>query len=362
MLQTSLHAWHAAHGAKLVDFAGWHMPVLYTSLVEEHTAVRQRVGLFDVAHMGRLRFNGPDALPFLEQVLTTDCGKLADGDVKYSLVCQEDGGILDDVLLYRREKTWQLVVNASNREKLLAWFGQQLAGRDIGLVDETVSTCMIAVQGPRSCELLESLTSAAVLALKYYKFTDASVAGIPCVVSRTGYTGEDGFELVCPTDQGTALWEKLMEQGASLGIMACGLGARDTLRLEAAMPLYGHEMDDTIDPLTAGLSFGVRLAKSANFIGRTALEHIKTTPLGQKRVGLQLSGKRIPREKMPITHNGQPVGHVTSGTQSPTLGHPIAMGYVPIELSALGTELHVEIRGSQEPATVCALPFYSSRK
>ncbi len=358
MLNTSLHAWHAAHGAKLVDFAGWHMPVLYTSLVEEHTAVRQQVGLFDVAHMGRLRFNGPEALPFLEQVLTTDCGKLAVGDVKYSLVCQEDGGILDDVLLYRREKTWQLVVNASNREKLLTWFGQQQAGRDIGLVDETLSTCMIAVQGPRSCELLGPLSPIGVQLLKYYTFTDAIVAGIPCVVSRTGYTGEDGFELVCPAGQGAALWEVLLQHGAPLGIMACGLGARDTLRLEAAMPLYGHEMDDTIDPLTAGLSFGVRLAKTADFIGRAVLERIKATPLGKKRVGLKLSGKRIPREKMPITHKGQPVGYVTSGTQSPTLGYPIAMGYVPTELSAPGTELHVEIRGSQEAAIVCALPFY----
>lgn len=338
------------------------MPVLYTSLVEEHTAVRQRVGLFDVAHMGRLSFNGPEALPFLEQVLTTECGKLAVGDVKYSLVCQEDGGILDDVLLYRREQSWQLVVNASNREKLLAWFEKQQAGREIGLVDETVSTCMIAVQGPRSCELLESLTSAAVLALKYYTCTDASVSGIPCVVSRTGYTGEDGFELVCPAGQGAVLWDQLMQCGASLGIAACGLGARDTLRLEAAMPLYGHEMDDTIDPLTAGLSFGVRLAKTADFIGRAALERIKANPLGQKRVGLLLSGKRIPREKMPITRNGQIIGAVTSGTQSPTLGHPIAMGYVPKEFASPGTELHVEIRGSQEPAIVCALPFYSSRK
>jgi len=358
MLHTSLHDWHASHGAKLVDFAGWHMPVLYTSLVEEHNAVRQRVGLFDVAHMGRLRFDGPEALPFLEQMLTTDCGKLTVGDVKYSLVCQPDGGILDDVLLYRRENFWQLVVNASNREKLLAWFGQHVAGRDIGLIDETPGTCMIAVQGPRSVELMGALTAAAVLQLKYYTVIDATVAGIPCVVSRTGYTGEDGFELVCPEEDGAALWEALMRQGASLGIAACGLGARDTLRLEAAMPLYGHEMDDTIDPLTAGLSFGVRLAKSADFLGRGALDRIKSAPLGKKRVGLKLVGKRIPREKMTILHNSQPVGHVTSGTQSPTLGHPIAMGYVPVELAAPGTELHIEIRGRQEAAVVCALPFY----
>ena len=358
MLHTSLHAWHAAHGAKLVDFAGWHMPVLYTSLVEEHTAVRQRVGLFDVAHMGRLRFTGPEALPFLDQMLTTDCGKLVVGDVKYSLVCREDGGILDDVLLYRRAHEWQLVVNASNREKLLAWFGKHQRGRDIGLIDQTLSTCMIAVQGPRSCDLLGPLTSSSVLQLKYYKVTDAEVAGIASTVSRTGYTGEDGFELVCAAEQGTALWEKLMQQGAALGITACGLGARDTLRLEAAMPLYGHEMDETVDPLTAGLAFGVRLAKTADFNGRSALEKIKATPPGKMRVGLKLSGKRIPREKMPILHNGQMIGGVTSGTQSPTLGHPIAMGYVPLALAETGTALHIEIRGSLEPATVCPLPFY----
>ncbi len=358
MLHTSLHAWHAAHGAKLVDFAGWHMPVLYTSLVDEHTAVRQRVGLFDVAHMGRLRFTGPEALPFLDQLLTTDCGKLAVGDVKYSLVCREDGGILDDVLLYRRADEWQLVVNASNREKLLAWFAKHQRGRDIGLIDQTISTCMIAVQGPRSCDLLGPLTSASVLSLKYYKVTDAAVAGIACTVSRTGYTGEDGFELVCAAEQGAALWEALMQHGTSLGIAACGLGARDTLRLEAGMPLYGHEMTEFDDPFTAGLAFGVRLAKAAHFIGRTALEEIKADPNDGQRVGLKLSGKRIPREHMSILRNGQMVGGVTSGTQSPTLGCPIAMGYVPIALAAPGTELHVEIRGSLEPAVVCPLPFY----
>lgn len=334
------------------------MPVLYSSLVEEHHAVRQRVGLFDVAHMGRLRFNGPDALPFLDQILTTDCGKLAVGDVKYSLVCQSDGGILDDVLLYRRESSWQLVVNASNREKLLAWFSQHSFGRDIGLLDETVETCMIAVQGPRSCDLLASITTRNVLDLKYYTFVDASVAGIPCSAGRTGYTGEDGFELICHAHHGVQLWEALMQQGASLGITACGLGARDTLRLEAAMPLYGHEMDETVDPLTAGLSFGVRLSKSADFIGRAALERVKATPLGKKRVGLTLSGKRIPREKMPIMHAGHSVGVVTSGTQSPTLGHPIAMGFVPLGLATPGTELQIEVRGNLEPATVSPLPFY----
>jgi len=358
MLQTVLHDWHAAHGAKLVDFAGWHMPVLYTSLVDEHQAVRQRVGLFDVAHMGRLRFEGPAALEFLERVLTTDCAKLAVGNVKYSLVCREDGGILDDVLLYRRDHGWQLVVNASNRVKLLEWFAAVPGVQQAGLKDETEATCMIAVQGPRSCDLLRSLTSAPVLGLRYYTFTDATVAGIPCVVSRTGYTGEDGFELICPNSQGVELWETLMRAGADMGIAACGLGARDTLRLEAAMPLYGHEMDESIDPLTAGLAFGVRLSKTGDFIGRSAIERVKATPTGKKRVGLKLSGKRIPREKMTIHSGGQPVGIVTSGTQSPTLGGPIAMGYVPAELSMPGTQLQVEIRGSLEPATICALPFY----
>lgn len=358
MLQTVLHDWHAAHGAKLVDFAGWHMPVLYTSLVEEHQAIRQRVGLFDVAHMGRLRFEGTGALEFLDHVLTTECAKLAVGDVKYSLVCRPDGGILDDVLLYRREAGWQLVVNASNRTKLLEWFASTPGVKESGLVDDTEATCMIAVQGPRSCDLLQPLTSSQVLSLRYYTFTDADVAGIPCVVSRTGYTGEDGFELICDSARGVELWELLMRAGADLGIAACGLGARDTLRLEAAMPLYGHEMDESVDPLTAGLTFGVRLSKPGEFVGRSAIERIKSTPTGKKRVGLKLSGKRIPREKMTIASQGQPVGIVTSGTQSPTLGCPIAMGYVPNELSAPGTELQVEIRGTFETATVCALPFY----
>ena len=358
MLQTALHDWHAAQGAKLVDFAGWHMPVLYSSLVEEHLTIRQRVGLFDVAHMGRLRFDGPEALNFLDRVLTTDCARLAVGDVKYSLVCREDGGILDDVLLYRREAGWQLVVNASNRIKLLNWFARNQHQQAIGLTEETEATCMIAVQGPRSSDLLARLTVSPVLSLKYYTFTDAAVAGIPCVVSRTGYTGEDGFELICRSDRGVELWNSLMTTGADLGIGACGLGARDTLRLEAAMPLYGHEMDESVDPLTAGLAFGVRLNKSSSFLGREAIEQVKATPTGRKRVGLKLAGKRIPREKMPIACQGQTIGIVTSGTQSPTLGCPIAMGYVPTEFSAPGTELSIEIRGSLEPATVCNLPFY----
>ncbi len=361
MQQTALHSWHAARGAKLVDFAGWQMPVLYTSLVEEHLAVRQRVGLFDVSHMGRLQFRGPDAHSFLEEVLTTYCANLKDGDVKYSLVCQESGGILDDVLLYRRGAEWQLVVNASNREKLLGWFETHRRGRSIGLVDETTTTAMIAVQGPKSVELLTLLGAGAATSLKYYTCTEARVGEIACVVSRTGYTGEDGFELTCASERVVTLWELLMSEGASLGIAPCGLGARDTLRLEAGMPLYGHEMDETIDPFTAGLAFGVRMGatgKREDFIGRSALEAIKATPTTRKRVGLKLAGKRIPREKMPILHDGQPVGIVTSGTQSPTLGCPIAMGYVPVELATPGTTVQVEIRGTGEAATVCALPFY----
>ncbi|RLS58268.1 MAG: glycine cleavage system aminomethyltransferase GcvT [Planctomycetota bacterium] len=358
MLQTALHSWHAARGAKLVDFAGWHMPVLYTSLVEEHQAVRQRVGLFDVSHMGRLRFTGSDAENFLQELLTTDCAQLAVGDVKYSLVCQESGGILDDVLLYRREQEWALVVNASNREKLLEWFETHRRGRDIGLIDETTTTGMIAVQGPQSVALMTALGASSVASLKYYTFTEVVVGNIPCVVSRTGYTGEDGFELTCPATQATWLWEQLMAAGAALGIAPCGLGARDTLRLEAAMPLYGHEMDETMDPFTAGLAFGVRLKKTMPFIGRAALEAVKAVPTTRRRVGLKLSGKRIPREKMTILSNGVSVGYVSSGTQSPTLGYPLAMGYVPAELASPGTIVQIEIRGSAEPAEVCPLPFY----
>jgi aminomethyltransferase len=357
-LQTALHDWHASHGGRMVDFAGWHMPVQYTTLVDEHNTVRNAVGLFDIAHMGRLRFDGPDACALLDSLLTNDVSKLAVGDVRYSLVCNESGGILDDVLVYRFPDHYGLVVNASNREKIVAWIEGHRSPFRCEITDETVGTFMFAVQGPKALETLISLTSAPLSAMKYYSVLTGSVAGVDAVISRTGYTGEDGYEVVVPNSAAVATWEAVLAAAGKFGGKPCGLGARDTLRLEAAMPLYGHELSESIDPLTAGLQFGVKLKKAADFGGKAALLNVQEAGVKQARVGLKLDSPRIPREHMPVAKDGAVVGEVTSGTKSPTLGASIAMAYVPTEFAGVGTRLQVDIRGNLEPATVVALPFY----
>jgi len=357
-LRTVCYDWHVSHGGHMVDFAGWQMPVRYSTVVEEHSAVRNTAGLFDIGHMGRLRFDGPDACALLDRICTNDVSRLKVGDVRYSLVCEDDGGILDDVLIYRLSDHYALVVNASNRDKIVQWIGIRANGFDCRMRDETLETFMFAVQGPKSAALIDNLVAAATVDMKYYSVVETDVCGAPGFVSRTGYTGEDGFEIIVPNDVGVKSWEKLLSATAVAGARPCGLGARDTLRLEAAMPLYGHELDETIDPFTAGLAFAVKLQKKAEFIGRDALSRIAAKPLARSRVGLRLDTPRIPREKMPVLQQGEPVGIVTSGTRSPTMGASIAMAYVPTPLSAPGTVLQVDIRGSHELASVVSLPFY----
>ncbi len=367
LLKTPLHAWHAAHGGKLVDFAGWSMPVHYGSIVAEHQATRKAACLFDVSHMGRLRFAGPNGGSFLEQMLTRRVADMAVGQIRYSFVTNEAGGILDDVLVYRLPEQGGrplhvLVVNASNRQKILNWVRFRLSGReDVLLNDVTRETAMIAVQGPLALKLVQPLTSADLGAVKYYQGLQIDVAGQPAIVSRTGYTGEDGFELTVPADAAVAIWEQLLAAGKDRGVMAAGLGARDTLRLEAAMPLYGHELSEDINPLEAGLGFAVNL-EDRLFPGRDALAKIKQAPLARVRVGLDLAGKRVPREHYPILRaadsTSEHVGEVTSGTFSPTFDKPIAMGYIRPDLAKPGTELFVDIRGQAEPARVVKLPFY----
>lgn len=354
MLHTPLHDWHAAHGGRMVDFAGWHMPVQYTSITEEHGAVRNDVGVFDISHMGRLRFDGEDACRFLDRLLTNHVEAVKPGRIRYSLVCNQDGGILDDVLIYRLTDEYLLVVNASNREKLLAWIKDHETGFDVACRDTTADTCMIAVQGPRAVEILAPLVSVDLTAMKYYTSVETGIEGEAALISRTGYTGEDGFEIIVDASQGPPLWQKLVDAGAR----PCGLGCRDTLRLEAAMPLYGHELDESIDPLTAGLAFGVKL-DAADFIGRDALLAVRDNPTGRERVGLMLAGKRIAREGAElVSKSGEPVGTVTSGTFSPTLAKSIAMGYIQQSYARPGTEIEVDIRGKREPATLVPLPFY----
>ena len=363
LLQTPLHAWHAAHGGRLVDFAGWHMPVQYKSIVEEHNATRTAAGAFDVSHMGRIRFDGPGSAAFLDRLLTRKVVGMGPGKIRYSLVCNQAGGILDDVLVYRLEAFGgglyhMLVVNASNREKILGWLAaHKKPADDVAFTDRTVETAMIAIQGPSALRIMEPLIGADVGGLAYYTGVETTICRHAGIVSRTGYTGEDGCEIIVPAASAEEIWERIFAAGKDQGIAAVGLGARDTLRLEAAMPLYGHELSEEINPFQAGLAFAVNL-EGRDFVGKKALEPKKADPQQPVRIGLELSGKRAAREHYTVHSAGAKVGEVTSGTFSPTLQKPIAMAYVPPAAAKAGTELAVDIRGTLEPAKVVPLPFY----
>ncbi len=347
----------------MVDFAGWWMPVSYGSITAEHQATRGAATLFDVSHMGRLRFDGPAAATLLDAVLTRHVAPLAPGRVAYSLVSNEAGGVLDDVLVTHLcdaggSSYYLLVVNASNREKILAWLDKR-APRLEGTTwtDLTSAWAMIAVQGPWAAELVQPLVDFPLAELGNYRAREGRIHGRGGIVSRTGYTGEDGFELIVGAASAEPLWQTLLERGAERGVVPAGLGARDTLRLEAGMPLYGHELGEAIDPFQAGLGSAVQLDKGP-FIGREALRGLAADLSRPVRVGLALDGQRAAREGYPISRQGQAVGQVTSGTFSPTLGRPIAMGYVARECQAVGTVLEISLRGRPEPATVVPLPFY----
>ena len=363
LLTTPLHAWHSAHGARLVDFAGWHMPVQYKSIVEEHNATRSAAGAFDVSHMGRIRFDGPGSAPFLDRLLTRKVVGMGPGKIRYSLVCNEAGGILDDVLVYHLEAFGgglyhMLVVNASNREKILAWLkAQKKSMDDVNVRDRTAETAMIAIQGPRALRIMEPLVGADVGGLAYYTGVETTICRQPGIVSRTGYTGEDGCEVIVPAAAAEEIWERIFAAGKEHGIAAVGLGARDTLRLEAAMPLYGHELSEQINPFQAGLAFAVNL-EGREFVGKGAIAPKKSDPQQPQRVGLELSGRRAAREHYTVHLANEKIGEVTSGTFSPTLQKPIAMAYVRPAAAKVGTELTVDIRGTQEPAKVVPLPFY----
>jgi aminomethyltransferase len=376
LLKTPLYDWHVSHGGRMVDFAGWSMPVQYSSIVAEHNATRSAVSLFDVSHMGRLRFFGPDAAEFLDRVVTRRVADMQPGQVRYALVTNENGGILDDVLVYRGYDGGQnfgMVVNASNRQKIVDWLSKQSQSWQgdckresfLRIGDDTLPTAMIAVQGPKVVELLAPFVETTVEAslvpdfksMRYYSCSGALFDGDGIMLSRTGYTGEDGFEIICDKEQAAGIWARLSEGAVKLGGSAAGLGARDTLRLEAAMPLYGHELTEQTNPLEAGLDFAVNL-KDRRFPGNDALEAVKRDGPKRVRVGLELTGKRVPREHYGIFAEGRTIGEVTSGTFSPTLQKPIAMGYVPAHDAVIDTELQIDIRGAREPARIVKLPFY----
>jgi aminomethyltransferase len=355
--KTPLHEWHLAHSARMVDFAGWDMPIQYTTIIDEHTAVRNHAGLFDISHMGRLSFGGPDSLALIQNVYTNNAATMKDFQVRYGLVCNEQGGICDDVLVYRWPYGYAMVVNASNRTKIVEWLTQHKGGRQVEIVDQTTTTCMIAIQGPKAVQMCQGLTEADGTKLAYYYATPTRYKDKPCVVSRTGYTGEDGFEFMLAAAAGMQLWEDLVARGAK----PCGLGARDTLRLEAAMPLYGHELSEEIDPFQAGLAWAVKMDKG-DFIGRAALERRRQDPKLRQRVGLELAGKRLAREGSAITVADKEIGRVCSGTFAPTLQKAIAMAYVDPAYSSPGTAVAVDVRGKSETATVVPRPFYKRAK
>ncbi len=356
-LKTPLHDWHRSHGGRLVGFGGWSMPVQYSTIVEEHNAVRNRVGLFDISHMGRIRFEGPEALGWLERVTTNRVAALAPGQIQYSLMVDERGGMIDDILVYRKpDGSYFMVCNASNRPEVLGQLETHRAGFEANLEDLTFHTAMIAVQGPAALAVAQRHLDAPLTDLPYYHCATGTFRGSEALVSRTGYTGEDGFELIVPKEEAPAAWDALMDAGRVFGIQPCGLGARDTLRFEAAMPLYGHEMDRTVNPYAVGLGWAVKL-KKGEFVGREALIGFKADP-GRARVGLALEGKRIPRQGCPVTRGGQAVGVVTSGTFAPTLGRTLAMALVRPDAAGLDTPLTVDVRGHDEPARVVPLPFY----
>lgn len=360
LLRTACHSWHVEHNGRMVDFAGWDMPVQYSTIVTEHNAVRRDAGLFDIAHMGRLRFDGPDAENFLDYLVTNDVHRLAVGQVCYALMTKADGGILDDVLVYRFADYHLLVVNASNRLKILDWIGQHQSRFQAQVQDLTADQFMLALQGPKAERILQPFVDCSLASLAYYYAAPARVAGQPALVSRTGYTGEDGFEVILPASAALGFWKTLMDAGAGEGLLPAGLGCRDTLRLEAAMPLYGHELSEEIDPFTAGLGFAVKL-DTADFVGRDALARIKAGGIRLKRVGLELAGKRIAREGAQVYQGDRLIGRVTSGTFSPTLEKAIGMAYIDAGVAALGTSLEVDIRGKREAATIVKLPFYRRR-
>jgi aminomethyltransferase len=358
LLKTPLADWHQAHGGRMVEFGGWSMPVQYTSIAQEHQAVRNHVGLFDISHMGRLTFHGADPVPWLESVTTNHVARLAEGQIQYSLMTNEAGGVIDDVLVYRLPVGYSMVCNASNRAPVVAQLDSHRPTPSATVLsDKTLVTAMIAVQGPEAIDTVQALCATPLAPLPYYHAVLGRLMGaVDAVISRTGYTGEDGFELIVASREAVRVWEALLEAGRDRGIVPCGLGARDTLRFEAAMPLYGHELSEDINPFAAGVGWAVKLDKG-EFVGYGALRSLKQAP-GKVRGGLRREGKRIARQGCTVLRDGESVGAVTSGTFAPTLGESLAMALVDPTVRALGTVLAVDVRGHQVPAQVVKLPFY----
>ncbi|MFO1050811.1 MAG: glycine cleavage system aminomethyltransferase GcvT [Planctomycetota bacterium] len=362
--KTPLESVHVALGARMVPFGGWSMPVQYTGILDEARAVRERAGLFDLGHMGRVFVSGRDCEAWLQRLQTNDVSKIPPGKIRYAMILDENGLTQDDILVYREPsgEGFFIVVNAGNTARDLGVMRKLAAGySNLRIDDQTDHLAMIAVQGPHAQSIAQKLTDIDLGSLKYYSWARGKVCGVDGSMSRTGYTGEDGFEIYLPNAKATEAWNKMLEVGEAKGIAPCGLGSRDILRLEAGMPLYGHEIDETTTPLDAGLDFGVKYEH--DFVGKAALERVRAAGGPARRlVGLTTESKRVPRQGYEVLHGGKVVGKVCSGGASPTLGCNIATAYVPHALAEPGTELAFAVKDKSEPARVCALPFYKRAK
>jgi aminomethyltransferase len=361
MKSIPLKSRHEALGASFTDFGGWEMPVRYSSDLAEHHAVRNSAGLFDISHMGEIFIEGKQAAELLDFALVGAASEIAIGRAKYSLICNEDGGIIDDLIVYRLGQNAYLVVaNASNREAVVAAMHKRSSGFDATVKDESDAWVLLAIQGPNSVSILSTLTTDVLEDLKYYAISESEIAGVKCLLARTGYTGEDGFEIYIPVESAGKVFDEIVAAGTSQGMLPTGLACRDTLRLEAGMPLYGHEMNIDVNPYQAGFGKVVRLDKPGDFVGKAALTKLSETPPTRMLVGIAGEGKRAARADYEVFIEGgkSPIGVVTSGALSPTLGFPVAMAYVTNDSSALGTKLEVDIRGTRAPVEVTKLPFY----
>lgn len=358
MKYTKLNSIHKKLNAKLVEFAGFEMPVYYTSIVEEHLAVRNSVGIFDVSHMGEIFVKGPDALSFVQKITINDASKLKPGKAQYSAMCYENGGIVDDLLVYKLNDGFMLVVNASNKDKDFNWMKSNVSNENVELIDKSDDYTLIAVQGPRSADTIQPLIDFDISQLKYYTFTEGKILGTPAIISRTGYTGELGYEIYFEGDETIAekIWNALLESGKQFGIKCCGLGARDSLRLEMGYCLYGNDIDETTNPLEAGLGWITKLDKEF-FIGKDALLKVREEGLKRQLKGFELIEKGIPRHGNQIFFEGQNIGFVTSGTQSPSLNKPIGLGYFAVDSIDENSIFEIDNRGKRLKAKLTKVPF-----
>lgn len=359
--RTPLYDRHVALGARMVEFGGWKMPVQYSGIVDEHNAVRNAAGLFDISHMGEIEVKGSDALAFLQHIATQDVATIAEGQSNYALLCRPDGGIVDDIFIYHLPDGYMVVVNASNIEKDFVWMLDQIAGYDVQLTNISDHASMLAIQGPHAEAILARATDTDVVNLPFHAVTTGMLGDIPGIIARTGYTGEDGFELFVDDDNVVRLWDELLALGGDAGLKPCGLGARDSLRFEACLALYGHEIADDINPYEAKLGWVVKLGKD-DFVGRETLSQVKQAGVARKLTGFEMVGRGIARGGYEIRSvEGERIGYVTTGMPSPTLGKYLGLGYVPTALSTEGSEFDVIVRERPVRARVVKTPFYKTR-